>query len=151
ARLAPGTPICIQDHANRVPRPWRRPSARRGLAFAAGFAFCAREQAMPFLRARLISPRQPIFEIPESGSHFIPGDRIAARDRTGIYGDPALLWVGRLDANKDPLAVLNGVRLAARTLPDLKLWCCFTDAPLIGPVQRAIAHDPLLSNRVHLL
>ena len=35
--------------------------------------------------------------------------REQAREMTGVTGSPALLWVGRLNANKDPLTVLDGL------------------------------------------
>ena len=92
-----------------------------------------------------------LFEIPESTSTFLPGDRAAARAATGLHGDPAVLWVGHLDRNKDPLTVLEGVGEAARYLPGLHLWCCFGSAPLLGAVQARIAQDAVLRDRVHLL
>ncbi len=113
--LAPDTPILLQDHADRVPRFWRRGPWRSGAAAASGVSFCARAQAEPFRRARLLPPDVEIFEIPELTSSFTPGDAAAARAATGLHGDPALLWVGHLDANKDPLTVLEGVSAAART------------------------------------
>ena len=43
-----------------------------------------------------------------------------------------MLWVGHLDANKDPLTVLDGrQRRGAQRLPGLQLWCCFATAPLL--------------------
>jgi glycosyltransferase involved in cell wall biosynthesis len=142
-------PIVLQDHASRVPRLWRRPTARRALAAAAGIAFCARPQSEPFKRARVIANGQAIYEIPESTSRFTPGEQHKARQATGIGGDPAVLWVGHLDANKDPLAVLEGISLAA--LPGLHLYCCFGTAPLLSAVQARVATDPYLRGRVHLL
>lgn len=150
ARL-PGVPIVLQDHASRLPPPWRRMRWRRGLAHATGIAFCAREQARPFERANLLRAHTRVYEIPESTSRFLPGERREARRLTGVYGDPALLWVGHLDANKDPLSVLEGVSLAARTLPGLRLYCCFATAPLLEPVTQRIASDPALGERVTLL
>ena len=76
---------------------------------------------------------------------------MAARASTGLHGDPAVLWVGHLNENKDPMTMLAGVSMAARRLPDLQLWCCFGTAPLQAPVQRHIDADPHLRNRVHLL
>jgi glycosyltransferase involved in cell wall biosynthesis len=149
--LAPNVPILIQDHADRVPSFWRRAAWRRGAAAANGISFCARAQAEPFHRARLLAPGIGIFEIPESTSKFVPGDAIAARAATGIHGAPAVLWVGHLNANKDPLTVLEGVSAAARDLPSLRLWCCFASAPLLSAVEARVAGDPLLRERVHLL
>jgi len=151
AAAAPGIPIMLQDHANRPPRFWRRPLWRRGLSVASGIAFCALEQARPFARAGLVQPHTGVYEIPESTSRFAPGDRAQARGATGLTGDPLVLWVGHLNANKDPLTVLDGISEAARALPRLQLWCCFGSAPLMNKVQRRIAADPLLCGRAHLL
>jgi glycosyltransferase involved in cell wall biosynthesis len=68
-----------------------------------------------------------------------------------VHGDPAVLWVGHLNRNKDPLTVLAGVAAAVRSLPALQLWCCFGSAPLLGEVQERIENDPQLRGRVHLL
>lgn len=149
--LAPHTPILLQDHADRVPRLWRRNAWRRGAAAASAMSFCARAQAEPFHRTRLLPPHVEILEIPELTSAFAPGDAAAARAATGLMGNPAVLCVGHLDANKDPLTVLEGVSAAARGLPDLQLWCCYGTSPLLSAVEARIARDVKLRNRVHLL
>ena len=152
AMQLPRTPIILQDHANRPPRLlWRRAACRRGLAVAAAISFCAAPQARPFIAARLLAAHTRIYEIPESTSRFAPGDRAAARRATGLHGEPAVLWVGHLDANKDPLTVLEGISAATPVLPGLQLWCCFGSAPLLGRVQARIAGDARLRGRVHLL
>ena len=151
AALVPDMPIILQDHASRLPRIWRRAAWRRGLAAAAGVAFCAAEQAEPFANAGLLSSQTRVYAIPESTSRFSPGDREAARRETGVRGDPAVLWVGHLDANKDPLTVLDGVSAATQTLPGLRLHCCFGVAPLLRAVEERIAGDPQLRERVELL
>jgi glycosyltransferase involved in cell wall biosynthesis len=148
---APATPLLLQDHANGTPRFWRRALWKRAAAQAQGIAFCARGQAEPFQRQGLLAPHTEIFEIPESTTCFTPGSRAAARAASGIHGDPAVLWVGHLNDNKDPLAVLDGIALAARQRPGIMLWCCYATAPLIGAVQARIEADPLLRGRVRLL
>jgi glycosyltransferase involved in cell wall biosynthesis len=151
AALVPGVPIVLQDHASRLPPLWRRASWRRGMAAAAGITFCAAEQARPFAGAGLLGPSTRVYEIPESTCRFAPGAREEARRQTALAGDPAVLWVGHLDANKDPLTVLDGVSAAARQLPELRLFCCFGTAPLLPAVQDRISGDPGLRERVHLL
>jgi glycosyltransferase involved in cell wall biosynthesis len=146
-----GAPIILQDHASRPPRFWRRPQWRRAFAAAAGVAFCSQEQALPFARAQIMPPTTQVYEIPESSSRFTPGDRQEARRSLKVHGTPLVLWVGHLDANKDPLTVLDAVSQAARTLPHLQLYCCYGTAPLLSAVQRRISRDPGLDGRVHLL
>jgi len=118
---------------------------------AAGVSFCAVGQAQPFLNADLIHPRTTVFEISEGSSRFSQGDQQAARNITGVHGDPAVLWVGHLDPNKDPLTVLAGISAAVQGLPALQLWCCFGQAPLLSDVRNRIDNDPNLMGRVHLL
>jgi glycosyltransferase involved in cell wall biosynthesis/GT2 family glycosyltransferase len=152
ARLAPGVPILLQDHASRAPRhPWRRRRWRRGFAAAAAVAFCSREQAQPFAAAGLIPSHVRVLQIPECPSRFTAGDQAEARRASGLYGDPCLLWVGHLDRNKDPLTVLSGVSAAVEQLPQLQLWCCFGSAPLLAEVEARVKGDPALRTRVHLL
>jgi glycosyltransferase involved in cell wall biosynthesis len=151
AETAPAIPILLQDHANRPPRWWRRSAWKRCARTVGGIAFCQRQQARPFIESGVLPRDVPVYEIPESTSRFVAGDRQAARHDTGIAGDPALLWVGHLDINKDPLTVLDGVAHATHELPGLQLWCCFGTGPLLRQVRRRIASDGRLDGRVHLL
>jgi glycosyltransferase involved in cell wall biosynthesis len=151
ARLLPGVPIVLQDHADRLPRFWRRAALKRSFAVIAGVTFCARAQADPFIAAGVIRPATKVYEVPESTCRFAPGEREAARAQAGVSGEPLLLWVGHLNDNKDPMTVLAAVSAAARDLPGLQLWCCFVAAPLLREVQSRIDADPALRGRVHLL
>lgn len=151
SKLAPHTPIFLQDHAEKLPRLWRRNAWRRGVAKASGISFCARAQAERFVDAKLIRPDANLFEIPECPSRFAPGDREEARQITGLSGDPCLLWVAHLDKNKDPLTVLEGVAIATERLPGIKLWCCYRDAPLLADVRALVAADSRLTERVRLI
>ncbi|HEX5460275.1 MAG TPA: glycosyltransferase family 4 protein [Steroidobacteraceae bacterium] len=150
ARL-PHVPILQQDHASRPPRFWRRPLYRRAFAATAGVAFCSRPQGWPFEEARLIDGATQIYALPESTSRFMPGAREEARARTGLQGNPCLLWVASLSPRKDPLTVLEGVSRAVDALPGLELWCCYGEAPLEKAVTRRIEEDVRLRGRVHLL
>ncbi len=151
AEIAPGIPILLQDHASRPPHWWCRRAWRRCSDLVSGVAFCSRQQARAFIDTGALGRDLPVYEIPESTSRFTPGGGAAARNASTAEGNPLLLWVGHLDVNKDPITVLDGVAEAARTLPDLRLWCCFGKAPLLPRVRRRIAADPLLAERVRLL
>jgi glycosyltransferase involved in cell wall biosynthesis len=144
-------PLILQDHANGLPRWWRRPAWRRWYASASAVAFTSVEQAKPFFTAGLFDASMRIVAIAESSSRFVPGNRLQARATRGLYGDPCVLWIGHLNANKDPLSVLEGMALTAANLPGLQLWCAFGTAPLLHSVKQRIANDPRLTGRVHLL
>ena len=146
-----GTPILIQHHADpaRRRRLWRsRSRPARGIA---GVAFTSRELVEPFVEAGVLAAGTRVFEILESSSRFTPGDQEQARAETGLYGDPCLLWVGRLARVKDPLAVLRAAGEAFPHLRDPHLWCCYGEAPLMSQVRRCIAAREGLADRVHLM
>src|SRR3954454_18751255 len=109
------TAVAMQDHASGAPRtppwPWRslRDRARRILLRDVdAFFFTAEPQADEWRRRRLIRPEQRVYGLLESSTRMRPIDRAEAKRVSGVDGSPALLWVGRLNGNKDPLTVLDG-------------------------------------------
>ncbi len=150
-RVLGDVPILAQDHADHPRRGWRRLLQRWGLASVSGVAFTARAQAARFVDEGVLRADVPVFEVLESSSRFVPGDQQTARLRTGLVGDPCLLWLGNLDANKDPITVLEAVRRVAPRLPGVRLFCCFRAAPLRASVERRLNDDPALGDRVTLL
>jgi glycosyltransferase involved in cell wall biosynthesis len=153
ARLARSSTLVIQDHASGPP-PARRISRiirRRAFNGVDGFLFTARQQADSWQSASIIRPEQTVFEVLESSTTMRPVSRDAARQTSGIRGDPALLWVGRLNANKDPLTVLDGFELAVASLPEARLTMVFGSTELLLDVQKRIAALPQLAERVRLV
>lgn len=151
AICALGAPVLLQDHKCGAGGR-RAPFRRWGHARVAGAAFTGGVQAAaPFLASGELPRGIPIFDIPESSSHFTPGSRDEARRETGVFGDPALLWVGHLDSNKDPLTILRAVQIAREQLPALQLWCVFVGAALLDEVEALLRSDPALGACVHLL
>lgn len=146
-----GLPVLAQDHADRPAPVWRRRIDRRAFAGLAGVLFTAREQAGPLRDLGLLPPDVPVFEVFESTTRFTPGDVREARRLTGLGGDPCLLWVGRLDRNKDPLTVLEAFSRTADVLPDARLWMCYRDAPLLAAVESRVRSSRALQGRVCLM
>lgn len=151
ARSVPDTPLLVQDHADAVPRGLRRHIARRLLRHVDAAAFTSPAQAEPFIRAGVLSRHTRIIAVPESSTHFAPGDRAAARRMSGIGDEPCIVWVGRLTAVKNPLLALDVFRRALATVPEAHMLWVFDDAPLLGDVKRVLASDAYLASRVRLL
>ena len=151
ARALRGIPLMIQDHAAHLPHGLQRVIWRKVANSVDAVAFTTREQALTFYEAGVFPPRTKLFEILEGSSFFTPGDSGPARKLSGVGGDPCVLWVGRLDSNKDPLTALDAFAHAAELLPDARMWCVYREAPLLNSVRERIASSPLLSERVTLL
>lgn len=147
----PRAPLLVQDHASGAPRGVHRPLWSWAFGRYDAALFAAREQALPFFAAGTFRRTMPTFEVFEGSTCFTPGDRDEARRRTGLSGDPCILWTGHLDANKDPLVALDAFERAAQSLLDARLWCCFGAAPLLEQVERRTADSKVLRNRVFLV
>ncbi|KJV36809.1 glycosyltransferase family 4 protein [Luteibacter yeojuensis] len=151
AHALPALPILLQDHADRVPNWWRRPAWRRWMRSVDAVAFTAPLLAQRFQAAGLFPPALRVFAIPESSCRFTPGQRDAARAASGVDGAPAVAWVGHLNENKDPLAVLDGFARLAAEVPGARLHCVYGRAPLLDAVRARIDGDTRLTGRVRLI
>ena len=156
-RLPRRTAIVAQDHGgihDGSPgfHRWRwRTLHRLGLRAADGFLFTARELAAPWQRANIMDGGQDIYEVPESSTDLASDIPPADGAGLGLPGQPSLLWVGRLNENKDPLTVLDGFERAAATLPRAALTMVFGTDDLLVSVRQRISSSPVLAKRVHLL
>jgi glycosyltransferase involved in cell wall biosynthesis len=130
----------------RAPRLLGR-AARRA---ADAFLFAADEHAAAWRRAGFIAADQPTYCVMPASSTLQPIDRETARARSGVTGSPAILWVGRLNANKDPLTVLDAFERALADLPGATLTMIFGTGELFEEVRARIAQSPALRARVRL-
>lgn len=145
--------IVVQSHSDggaigRAPVPrllWR---AARGAVDA--FLFAAAEHAAAWREAGVVAPDQPTYQVMEAGTRLAPIDRDTARRQSGVGGATAVLWVGRLNANKDPLTVLGGFERALDDLPGAALTMVYGTAELLGEVRARIDRSPVLTGRVRL-
>jgi glycosyltransferase involved in cell wall biosynthesis len=143
--------VIVQHHAGA---PWRaliRPLQRWGLRAADGFFFAARDLAAPWVDDGLISKRQSIFEIMEGSNNFRCQERATARSRTGVTGNPVILWVGRLIPLKDPLTVLEGFTRVLRHAPQAKLYMAYGTADMLPAVRERLDANKILADAVTLL
>lgn len=145
-------PIVVQHHAERPRTGLSGLHQEWALARADGFLFAARGLAEDWRERRVIRGDAPIFEVVEGSTTFTVSDRTAARRRTGMDGSPVFLWVGRLDANKDPLSILTGLAPVFRELPEARLFMAHgPDSPLLETVRATIAESKVLRRAVRLL
>ena len=159
-RLLPArTAIVVQDHASRAPDAggaslWRllqRTARRRAMRTADGFLFSAAEQADAWRRAGLIGAAQRIYEVMEASTTLRAMPRAAARQSSGVDGSPAVLWVGRLNANKDPLTILDGFERGLAQVPDAVLTMIYSTADLLPAVRERVRASAALQRHVRLV
>ena len=150
-RALPTTPMLVQDHGGGHQARWRRPLQRWGLRKVSAACFTSKVLASELRAVGGLPADLRIVEVVESSSWFLPGDQADAQRTMEFYGNPCVLCVGRLIRDKDPDTILEAVRSAADRLPDLHLWWCYAEAPLLDAVKTKLASDATLQSRVHLV
>jgi len=153
-RLPSRTAMVMQDHGGGIPGRLlgaRRPIARRLLRAADALLFSTIEQADAWRQAGLLPPEPRVCGVMEASTNLRAMPRDEARRITGVGGSPALLWVGRLNANKDPLTIVDGFAHVLAALPDATLTMVYGDEALLGAVRERIEQSSALRARVHLI
>ena len=156
-RALPQTTLIVQDHVSRSPdlpdrslrSALRARTWRAGLGSIDGLFFTAKGQADAWRDSRLLGA-QPVYEVLESSTSIEMRPRADARRESGIEGDPAILWVGRLNSNKDPLTVLDGFERAVAALPRATLTMVYGEDDLLPAVESRVRSSPVLQGRVVL-
>jgi glycosyltransferase involved in cell wall biosynthesis len=146
-------PILVQDHATGLPpaRAASRAVRRWGFRPVDAFLFTSARLADPWRAANIIRRHHHVYEVLEASTTLRPMARAAAREATGITGSPALLWVGRLNANKDPLTVLAGFERIIVRHPEASLMMVFGSDELLPDVRARLSDSPALARRVRLV
>ena len=151
--LDPACAIVVQSHADGgvIGRePELRLAGRAFRRAADAFLFAADEHAAAWRQAGFIAADQPVYRVMPASSTLALIAREPARRDSGVDGSPAILWVGRLNANKDPLTVLEGFERALLDLPDARLTMIFGTDELGAEVRARISQSCVLRERVRL-
>lgn len=138
--LQPSTALVWQHHGGPSPKGLRRWFYRLALRFADGLLFSSKEIADAWKTSGTLADDANDYEIIEASTAFVPLSKTESRMKTHMRGDPVFLWVGRLDANKDPLSVVRGFAKSLMHFRDPKLYMVFSDGMLREDVQALISH-----------
>jgi glycosyltransferase involved in cell wall biosynthesis len=71
------------------------------------YLFSSVDLGKEWIEKGIIKNKQKIHEVMQASSSFFPMDKTIARSILSVHGSLVFLWVGRLEANKDPLTVLK--------------------------------------------
>jgi glycosyltransferase involved in cell wall biosynthesis len=147
----PRARIVVQDHSGMAaPKLLDRllHSSWHGLRQADAYSFTAAAHAAEWRARGLLKDDAPVFEIVEASTTLSPSGRQAARERAQLTGDPLILWVGRLNENKDPLTVVRGLGDAFHAMRDARACMVYSNGTLEGQVRRAAGVAPDLRERI---
>lgn len=151
AALPRRVPLVLQHHGE-PPGSGRLGFLQRLLLRTAdAVLFTERAIAEAWVRGGHLAPETRVEEVLEASTDLRPVDRAAARAATGVDGDPAILWVGRLHARKDPVTALRAFEAALVHLPGARLHLVHREAPLLGELGERCARNPELARAVRFV
>jgi glycosyltransferase involved in cell wall biosynthesis len=100
------------------------------------YLFASHEMGREWITRGIIASEKKIFEVMEASSSFHVMDRKEAVAVTKLQGSPVYLWVGRLDANKDPVTVVKAFKEFLHYQPSACLYMIHQTDELLGEVKK---------------
>jgi glycosyltransferase involved in cell wall biosynthesis len=118
-------------------------------SFADGLFFTTVQQGEDWFGNKKLNHK--IMPVMEGSTFFSHCDRVTAKRKTGINGNPVFIWAGHLNANKDPLTVLDGFAELFIRYPEAKLVMIYGGGPLLPFVEKKINGNEVLQRNTILI
>jgi len=135
-------PILVQHHAEKPFTGIKKYLQRVASLRIDAFLFASRELGLYWVKKGNIASREKIQEIMEVSSVFHPMTRDLALAKTNAKGNPIFLWVGRLNANKDPLNVINAFLTYCSRSGTAKLYMIYHTDDLLDDINTTLYDHP---------
>jgi glycosyltransferase involved in cell wall biosynthesis len=146
--------MVAQDHGGWDPAlasMWSRLWVRMGLSAMDAVLVSSPGHAEAWRSASIVPFGLPLADVMEASTDLRPMPSYDAASLSGVTGNPAILWVGRLTPNKDPLTMLEGFSQLLDVCPDAALSLVYSSGTMRGVVHERIERDSRLARRVRVV
>ena len=146
--------MVAQDHGGWHPDTaslWSRRRVRRGLSAVDAVLVSSPGQVEMWRSTGVVPSGVGLADVMEASTDMRAIPKHEAIAVSGVTGDPAILWVGRLTPNKDPLTMIEGFSLFMDAWPNAVLSLVYNGGTMLRAVRDRIDRDPRLAARVALL
>ena len=148
--LGKNVKIIARHHADKPPDGFRKILQRYADRSIDAYLFTSFGNASDWLVSGIIKDKQKIFELLAASANFSKMDKQEARQKIGVTAGEIFLWVGRLNANKDPLTVLKGFKGYLTLNPGAKFYMIYQGEDLLQQLKEFIDQSKSLSDAVIL-
>lgn len=145
------TKIIVQHHGEKPFKGWRQRFQKMADKFIDAYLFTSKGNAKEWIDCNIIGNTGKCHEVLEASTYFTKKIKQESLKKTKMQGNNNFLWVGRLNANKDPLTVLAGFQQYLKESHDAKLYMIYQTEELLAEVKKAIQSNELLANAVYLV
>jgi glycosyltransferase involved in cell wall biosynthesis len=132
------TKLIVHHHAEKPFAGFKKIIQKIADQYADAYLFSSHDMGMDWVEKGIIGSPQKIHEVMEVSSVFYPVKKAAARLKTGVFGEPVFLWVGRLNENKDPLNVVRAFLNYSRIEPGARLYMIYHTDELFNAVSQLL-------------
>ena len=150
-KLGKSVKIIVINHAEKPATGIRKFLQKQADRVVDKYFFTAEEMGAAWVQRGIIANTDKVAEVMEVSSVFSVMDNTKAVAITGITGSPVFLWVGRLDANKDPLTVIKAFAKFLQEQPAAKLYMIYHTEELIDEIKTLCKKDERLANAVTMI
>ena len=142
--------IIAQHHGERPFTGLKKIFQRLADRYIHAYLFTSLGNAIPWLEAGIIKDRAKCQEILEGSTDFIKQNKQISRKKLQVSGSPIILWVGRLNSNKDPLTVLKGFKKFQGRFNSVRMYMIFHEDDLLEEVKNFIGLNAMYE-QIHLI
>jgi glycosyltransferase involved in cell wall biosynthesis len=139
-RLGRKVKIIAQNHSEKPFNGIKKYLQLMADRYINAYFFAAQALGAEWVSKGNLASENKIYEIMEVSSVFYPVDKILARSKTQVSGDPVFLWAGRLNENKDPLTVVNAFLKFLQFQPTAHLYMIYQTEELL-PGLKIVIND----------
>jgi glycosyltransferase involved in cell wall biosynthesis len=149
--LGKRTKIIVQNHAEKPSKRLRKIFQRVADRYINAYLFTSAEMGMEWVEKRIIKSREKIVEVMEVSTTFYATDKEGGDVITKISTSSVFLWVGRLNANKDPLTVVKAFINFLSFQPLAKLNMVYQSEELLPHVKELINSNTKAKEAINLV
>ncbi|MDR3696847.1 glycosyltransferase family 4 protein [Mucilaginibacter sp.] len=135
--------IIVQHHAEKPFTGIKKYIQITAGRFVNAYLFAAASIGEDWVSRGNIASARKIHEVMEVSSRFYPLKKAPAKLKTGAEGAPIFLWVGRLNANKDPLNVVKAFLKFTETTPGARMYMIYHTEELLNDIKALIKNAPV--------
>lgn len=143
--------IVAQDHGGRIiQHPLKKILQKLVDRCVDIYFFTSQAQAKTWQNAGMINDISKVCEVIEISSVFQPEPREIALSITGIAKENTYIWVGHLNANKDPLLVVKAFTQFIESGTNAHLYMIFQSEELLPEIQNWLQLNKHAIEYIHL-
>lgn len=145
------TPIILQHHAERPFKGLKKLAFKLADRGVDAYLFSSKTMGTEWVEQSAIGHSNKIHEVMPVSSVFSQINKQCALSRTGISGQPAFIWVGRLDNNKDPLTTVRAFLRYLKLQPSARLYMIFQSDELLFEIRKILNAEHAYKNSIILV